>query len=59
VLTKADKLKSSELAAVEAKTAESIRKRAAAHPMILVTSAEKGTGLDALRAEIAAFSTSR
>ena len=59
VLTKADKVKSSELAAVEAKTAEGIRKRAAAHPMIIVTSAEKGDGLDTLRGEIAAFSSSR
>jgi GTP-binding protein len=58
VLTKADKVKSSELAAVHAKTAEAIRKRAAAHPTILVTSAEKGDGLDAVRGEIAAFSSS-
>ena len=59
VLTKADKVKPAGLAALERATAEAIRKRAAAHPTIVVTSAENGDGLDALRAEIAAFSTSR
>ena len=59
VLTKADKVKTAELAAVETATAEAIRKRPAAHPTIIVTSAEKGDGLDALRNEIAAFSMSR
>jgi GTP-binding protein len=55
VLTKADKVKPHELAAVEAATAEAIRKRPAAHPAVLVTSSEKGEGIEALRAEIAAF----
>jgi GTP-binding protein len=59
VLTKADKVKPEDLAAVEAATAEAIRRRAAAHPMIFVTSAEKGDGLDAVRSEIASFSSSR
>lgn len=59
VLTKADKVKPVELAAIEAATAEAIRKRAAAHPMILTTSSTKGDGLDALRNEIAAFSRPR
>ena len=59
VLTKADKVKPAELAAVEQATTEAIRKRPAAHPTIIVTSAEKGDGLDAVRNEIAAFSSSR
>jgi GTP-binding protein len=57
VLTKADKVKPDALAAVEAATAKAIARRPAAHPTILVTSAEKRLGIDALRAEIAAFST--
>lgn len=55
VLTKADKLKATELADVEAATVEAARKRPAAHPTLLVTSAEKGQGLDAIRSEIAAL----
>ena len=47
VLTKADKVKPHELAAVEAATAEAIRKRPAAYPAMLATSSEKGAGLDA------------
>ena len=49
VLTKADKVKASELASVEAATAEEGRKHAAAHPEIIVTSAEKGMGIERLR----------
>jgi GTP-binding protein len=59
VLTKADKVKAGELAAAERETAEAIRRRPAAHPMIVVTSSEKGDGIDAVRSEIAAFSTRR
>lgn len=55
VLTKADKVKPAELAAVEKAAAEAIRRRPAAHPTVLATSSAKGLGLDALRAEIAAF----
>ena len=55
VLTKADKLKAAELAAVTAATRDAIAKRPAAHPEIVVTSAETGAGIDALRAEIAAL----
>jgi GTP-binding protein len=58
VLTKADKVKPAALAAVEADTAKAIRRRPAAHPVVLVTSSLAGEGLDALRAEIAAFSSS-
>ncbi|MCW5725753.1 MAG: ribosome biogenesis GTP-binding protein YihA/YsxC [Maricaulaceae bacterium] len=55
VLTKADKLKTGELDQRLAETAETVRKRPAAHPEVLVTSSEKNTGLEALRAAIAAL----
>jgi GTP-binding protein len=57
VLTKADKVKAAALAAVGTATSDAIRKRPAAHPAILVTSASTGAGLEDVRAEIAAFST--
>jgi GTP-binding protein len=50
-------VKPSELTAVEQATSEAIRKRPAAHPTIIATSAESGAGLDAVRSEIAAFSS--
>ena len=53
VLTKADKLPDNGLEAVSAATAKFIAKRPAAHPEIIETSSEKGTGIDALRTEIA------
>ncbi|MFN0191472.1 MAG: YihA family ribosome biogenesis GTP-binding protein, partial [Aestuariivirga sp.] len=53
VLTKADKVKAPELAAVTAKTEAVAKKRAAAFPAIHVTSSETGVGLPELRAEIA------
>jgi GTP-binding protein len=49
VLTKADKVKASELEAVEAATAAEALKRPAAHPEVIVTSAETGLGIDRLR----------
>jgi GTP-binding protein len=52
VLTKADKIKASELAEVAERTAGEARKRAAAHPGILVTSSEKGMGIPELRAAV-------
>ncbi|MBO9575907.1 MAG: YihA family ribosome biogenesis GTP-binding protein [Sphingobium sp.] len=52
VLTKSDKVKASELAAVTEATAAAIRKRPAAHPQIIATSSEKGGGLPELRAAI-------
>jgi GTP-binding protein len=58
VLTKADKVKPPALAAVAVATAEAIRKRPAAHPRVIVTSSATGEGIEALRAEIAAFSSS-
>ena len=49
VLTKADKIKASELAEVEAQTVEEAKKRPAAHPEIITTSSETGLGIDQLR----------
>ena len=54
VLTKADKLKASEVAEVVERTLKAIAKRPAAFPRVLATSAEKGTGIPELRAEIVA-----
>jgi GTP-binding protein len=54
VLTKADKLRSSsELEQRTAETVKAVSKRPAAFPRVLATSAEKGTGIAELRAEIA------
>ena len=52
ILTKADKIKASALAEVEARTADEARKRPAAHPQIIATSAEKGMGLPEVRAAV-------
>ena len=52
VLTKADKVKASELAATLAKVEAQARKHVAAHPVIHVTSAEKGMGIAELRAAV-------
>ncbi|CAN5507911.1 ribosome biogenesis GTP-binding protein YihA/YsxC [soil metagenome] len=52
VLTKADKIKPTELAATSAAMAQEIRKRAAAHPDILETSSETGLGIPELRAAV-------
>ena len=49
VLTKADKIKASELEAVQQRTAEEARKHPAAHPEIITTSSETGLGIDQLR----------
>lgn len=53
VLTKIDKVKASELTACIAKTEASLKKRVAAHPTVLATSAEKGLGIAELRAAAA------
>ncbi|NBN79169.1 YihA family ribosome biogenesis GTP-binding protein [Microvirga tunisiensis] len=53
VLTKADKIKTGQMSRLLDATAEILRKRPAAYPMIIETSSEKGLGLDVLRAEIA------
>jgi GTP-binding protein len=52
VLTKADKIKASELARVAEETEAEARKRPAAHPGIIATSSEKGMGLPELRAAV-------
>ncbi|MEQ1708973.1 MAG: ribosome biogenesis GTP-binding protein YihA/YsxC [Terricaulis sp.] len=55
VLTKADKVKPTDLEVIAAATGAAIAKRPAAHPEIIATSAETGQGMDLLRAEIAAL----
>lgn len=52
VLTKADKIKPTELATVLAATTAQARKRPAAHPDILATSSETGLGIAELRAAV-------
>jgi GTP-binding protein len=52
VLTKADKIKPTELAKVIAETEAEARKHVAAHPVILPTSSETGAGIPELRAAV-------
>jgi len=52
VLTKADKIKPTELADTTEILAEEVRKRPAAHPEILETSSETGLGIAELRAAV-------
>lgn len=54
VLTKADKVKPTALAAVSALVAEEARKHAAAHPELIPTSSETKAGIADLRAAVAA-----
>lgn len=54
VLTKADKIKASELAERLEQLAIEARKHSAAHPQLHVTSSEKGMGIDELRAAVLA-----
>ncbi|HEX8669464.1 MAG TPA: ribosome biogenesis GTP-binding protein YihA/YsxC [Allosphingosinicella sp.] len=49
VLTKADKVKASELAEAEQATLAEARRRPAAHPEVIATSSEGGLGIDRLR----------
>jgi len=49
VLTKADKIKASELVEVTQRTEEEARKRPAAHPELIATSSETGLGMETLR----------
>ncbi len=51
VLTKADKIKPAEAAAVAEATLKAIAKRPAAFPRVAVTSSDKGLGIAELRAE--------
>ncbi len=52
VLTKTDKIKASDLAAVETDTMTKLRKHVAAYPDLSVTSAEKRGGIEELRAAV-------
>lgn len=52
VLTKADKIKVSALDAMVAQTAEESLKRPAAHPLLIATSSETGSGMAELRTAI-------
>jgi GTP-binding protein len=52
VLTKADKVKPTELDAVRGETAAEAMKHPAAHPEIIATSSETGFGIDRLRAAV-------
>ena len=52
VLTKTDKIKASDLAAVEADTMTKLRKHVAAYPDLSITSAEKRGGIEELRAAV-------
>lgn len=52
VLTKADKVKASELEQTVAATQTEARKHVAAHPVVHVTSAEKGMGIAQLRGSV-------
>jgi GTP-binding protein len=52
ILTKADKIKPTELAKVIEATQNAIKKRPAAHPVVLATSSESGFGIPELRLEI-------
>ncbi|MCB2073138.1 MAG: YihA family ribosome biogenesis GTP-binding protein [Novosphingobium sp.] len=54
VLTKADKVKESELAGMLARTEAETRKHPAAYPQILVTSSETKRGIEDLRAAVLA-----
>ncbi len=54
VLTKADKPKASELAALQNKVVRDLAKHPAAYPEILPTSARMGSGIGELRAAVAA-----
>ena len=52
VLTKTDKVKASDLAAVLAATEAEARKHPAAHPEVIATSSEKGMGIAELRTAV-------
>ena len=55
VLTKADKVKAGDRATLLATMDAELRKHPAAHPDILLTSAQSGEGIAELRAELASF----
>ena len=55
VLTKADKISASQLASVIKQTETACRRHVAAYPVLRATSSEAGTGIDLLRADVAAL----
>ncbi|MET4806923.1 ribosome biogenesis GTP-binding protein YihA/YsxC [Limibacillus sp. MBR-115] len=55
ILTKADKTKASEQAALLEATAKEARGHVAAHPEIVLTSAQENWGIDRLRASLSSF----
>jgi GTP-binding protein len=55
VLTKADKIKPTDVDAAKAAVQALLAKRPAAHPDVIATSAETGLGIEVLRAELAAL----
>lgn len=55
VLTKADKIKAADLAALREATTKELAKHSAAHPDILATSSREGLGIADLRAQLAAL----
>ena len=55
VLTKADALTAAQLERRAAEAGAAAREHAAAHPAVVATSARRGAGIAALRAELAAF----
>jgi GTP-binding protein len=55
VLTKADKVKAGEIAELVERVGAALQKHPAAYPEILLTSADKGTGIAGMRAEIASI----
>ncbi|RZO69089.1 MAG: YihA family ribosome biogenesis GTP-binding protein [Parvularculaceae bacterium] len=55
ILTKTDKIKPSALPYLISNISEAIKRRPAAHPVIMPTSSETGAGLAELRAEIGTF----
>ncbi len=52
ILTKADKIKASELEAVYAETLAEAKQHPAAHPDVIVTSSDKGLGISELRTAV-------
>lgn len=59
VLTKIDKLKKGELEKITEQVKSKIARRPAAHPDMIITSSEKKTGLEMLKAEIVGLATEK
>lgn len=55
ILTKVDKISAKELENCLARTRRDLKKHVAAHPEVLTTSSAKNTGIEELRAELAAL----